>query len=128
MALSNWLTRNEWNAVYFAGLKALQDGAEGGDMGIQLGHGIRILSSAGYIFKGIEVDEDGDYEKVTQCCDGNETVLAELIGGYGGFDWRSRAKEAIDFVKNNIPDLNFDWLEEAMKEIEAEEADNGRTT
>ncbi len=113
MALSNWLTRDEWNTVYFAGLGAAINGAKCENLGDQMHLGIGELVKAGYKFQGIIADENGNYEKVTQCCNGNETVLAEMIGGYGGFDKLGRAKEAIEFSKN-IPALDFTWLSEAI--------------
>lgn len=119
MALSNWLTRDEWNTVYFAGLGATIKGAECNNLGDQMRLGIGELVRAGYMFCGIAADENGNYEKVSQCCDGNETVLAEMIGGYGGFDAIGRAKEAIEFSKNNIPNLDFTWLIEEIAKAQA---------
>ena len=89
------------------------NGAKCENLGDQMQLGIRELVRAGYKFQGIATDENGNYEKVTQCCHGNETVLAEIIGGHGGFDKLGRAKEAIEFSKN-IPALDFIWLSEAI--------------
>ena len=63
MALSNWLTRGEWNAVFIAGFL---DG-DATDLGDRLRKGIARLHRAGYRFRGINSDENGNYEKVTQC-------------------------------------------------------------
>lgn len=120
MALSNWLTRDEWNTVYFAGLGAIANGAKCENLGDQMRLGISELVKANYKFHGITANENGDYEKVSQCCDGNETVLAELMGGYGGFDKLGRAKEAVEYSKN-IPSLDFTWLSKAIKEAENEQ-------
>lgn len=117
MALSNWLTRNEWNACYFAGMKEAIDGRPCNDLGEQMRLGIGVLHRAGYIFNGIKSTAKGDYEKVTQCCHGNEAILAEIIGGYGGFDGLARAKEVL--VWANGPKLDWSWLAEAAKEAEA---------
>lgn len=117
MALSNWLTRDEWNAVYFAGLKLAIDGAECKNMGDQLRLGIGALNRAGYNFTGIVSTPDGDYEKVSQCCNGNETVLAEMMGAYGGFDKVARAKEVLAWT-GSPEAMDWSWLREALKEVE----------
>src|SRR5215813_6938950 len=98
MTLSNWLTRDEWNAVYFAGMGEALDGKTCDSLGAHMKLGIGALVRAGYRFRGIDADAAGNYEKREACCDGNETVLAELIGDFGGFDKLGRAKEAVAFA------------------------------
>lgn len=115
MALSNWLTRDEWNACYFAGIKEIIDGKPCNGLGDQLCLGIGYLHRAGHKFTGITSDEKGNYDKVTQCCTGNETVLAELIGGYGGFDKLARAKEVLEWKDG--PNIDWDWLRDAIAEV-----------
>jgi hypothetical protein len=116
MAIANWLTRDEWNAVYFLGGKAGMDGAPCTDLGMQLRLGIGALAKAGYKFQGITADENGEFEKVEQCCAGNETVLVELITGE--FDMLGRAKEAIAWAKEHAPNVDFKWLEEVIEKVE----------
>lgn len=116
MALSNWLTRDEWNACYFAGFKAAIDGEICNNLSDRMRLGIGALHRAGYVFAGITSSPDGDYGKVEQCCDGNETVLAELMGGYGGFDSVARAKEVLAWA--NGPKMDWSWLKEALEEQE----------
>lgn len=114
MALSNWLTRNEWNACYFAGLKEQIDGKPCEGLGDQLCLGIGLLCRAGYVFTGIEATRNGGYRKVRQCCGGNEAVLAELMGANGGFDAIGRAQEAIAFVATALPDMDWSWLSDLL--------------
>ena len=115
MALSNWLTRNEWNACYFAGMKEIIDGKPAEGLGDQLRLGISVLHRAGYEFTGIESTLEGDYTKVTQCCDGNESVLAELIGACGGFDRVGRAKELLAWKDG--PKVDWTWLKEIIDSL-----------
>lgn len=124
MALSNWLTRDEWNACYFAGMGEILDGKEAEGLGDQLRLGIGVLHRAGYKFRGIDSTPEGDYTKVTQCCEGNESVLAEMMGGYGGFNKFERAKETLEFAKKALPNVDFTWLEEVVKEVEEDERKN----
>lgn len=119
MALSNWLTRNEWNACYFAGIKEKMDGKLCGDLGTHLRLGIGALHRSGYAFRGIMSTAEGDYEKVTQCCDGNESVLAEILDG--SFDMRGRAKEVLAWTDG--PKLDWSWLSDALKEAEASDSE-----
>lgn len=121
MALSNWLTRDEWNAVYFAAVDVARRGeGEFDNLGDRMRLGIGELVKHGYKFRGIDADERGNYTKRVQVCAGNETVLAELIGGYGGFDGLARAKEAIAFASREIPTLDFGWLSEGIATFEKE--------
>jgi hypothetical protein len=119
MTLSNWLTRDEWNTVYFAGMGEALNGMKCDSLGDQMKLGIGALVRAGYRFRGIEADADGNYEKREQCCEGNETVLAELVGGFGGFDKVGRAIEAVAFAETEIPRLNFEWLKDGIADAEA---------
>ncbi len=116
MALSNWLTRDEWNACYFLGAHAAGNGAECNNLGDQLHLGIGAMVKAGHLFEGINADEDGNYEKVEQCCDGNEAVLAERIDG--GFDALARAKETVAFINGSDLSIDMSWLESGIKEHE----------
>jgi hypothetical protein len=119
MTLSNWLTREEWNAVYFAGMGEALDGKTCDSLGALMKLGIAALVRAGYRFRGIDAAPDGDYERREQCCDGNETVLAELVGEFGGFDKLLRAKEAVAFAEREIPRLDFGWLKDGIADAEA---------
>lgn len=116
MALSNWLTRNEWNAVYFAGLGRALDGEKCESLGDQMRLCIAALHNSGYRFRGINSDENGGYEKVVQCCEGNERCLAEVMDG--SFDKLGRAKEALEFASREIPTLDFAWLRKAVAEAQ----------
>lgn len=118
MALSNWLTRAEWNGVYFAGFGEIIEGKPCQNLGDQMRLGIAALIRCGYTFRGIDADLDGNYTKVIQVCEGNETVLAEMIGGYGGFDKVGRAKEALDFFEKDSPQYDSSWLKDALRVIE----------
>ena len=113
MALSNWLTRQEWNACFFAGMKE----EICADLGTQLRLGIGLLHRSGYVFEGITSTAAGDYEKVTQCCDGNERVLVEFLDG--SFDPRGRAKEVLAWTDG--PNLDWSWLSEALTDADPEE-------
>jgi hypothetical protein len=119
MTLSNWLTRDEWNAVYFAGMGEALDGKKCKCLGDHMKLGIAALVRAGYRFCGIDADPEGNYEKRRPCSDGNETVLAELIGEFGGFDKLGRAKEAVAFAEKEIPKLDFGWLKDGIADAEA---------
>jgi len=95
MAFSNWVTRDEWNACFFIG-KLHPEGAD--SLGTLLDAGVKHLAAAGYKFTGIAVDEMGRWEKVTQCCDGNEGVLLEMLDGT--FDPPGRAKEFLAWAEH----------------------------
>lgn len=122
MALSNWLTRDEWNAVYFAGIKPiLNTDKEYYNLGNQLRLGIVELVKAGYKFRGIDADKDGNVVKRVQCCDGNETVLVEIYNGE--FDYIKRAKETLKFTAREIPSLDLTWVQEIIEAM----ADKGES-
>jgi hypothetical protein len=97
MALSNWLTRDEWNACYFAGGDAYPN------LGDRMQAGIAVLHKAGHKFAGIKSFEDGSYEKVSQCCGGNEAVLAEFM--LGVFDKAGRFQELLAWKDGPV----LDW-------------------
>jgi hypothetical protein len=113
MALSNWLTRTEWNIAYFAGLV---NERKSDDLGGILIGGLVAMHKAGWIFEGIDIDNDGNYTKINQCCAGNEMVLAELING--SFSPRQRAEEAIAYVDAHFPAIDLSEIKKALKEFE----------
>lgn len=112
MSLSNWLTRDEWNAAYFAGIKVASDGTPFNNLSDQLRLGIAALHGAGYQFQGISIDDDGGVHRVTQVGDGNERVLAELMKG--SFDVAARALETLAFAERTKLSYDFSWLAEAL--------------
>ncbi len=116
MALSNWLTRDEWNACYFTGLRQ----GTGSDLGQQLCAGIAALHQAGYKFKGIESSANGDYKKVTMCCEGNDSCLVEVMTGT--LDVLGRAKELLLWAPGNLPGMDWSWLQELVTEADEEKA------
>jgi len=120
MALSNWLTRDEWNAVFFMGIAgAMTTRDPVTDLGDQMRLGIKALHKADYKFEGIDSEVDGGYTKVKQVCEGNETVLAELMGAYGGFDLTGRADEAVQFIDKEIPGIDDSLMVEVMNYIDS---------
>jgi len=112
MALSNWLTRDEWDACFVMGHKSEKESKGLGDV---LRNGIGELVKAGYKFTGIEADEEGNYEKITQCCGDNAPVLGELIDG--SFDVVGRAKNGVRFIKSLNLNIDLSNVEEQLKEI-----------
>jgi len=94
------------------------DGEPCKGLGDQLCLGIGVLHRAGYKFSGINSTPDGQYEKVCECCPGNESVLAELI--QGTFDGLGRARETLAF---NCGDLDWDWLADVVSAEENTEVD-----
>ena len=123
MAISNWLTRDEWNAVFFAGLEAahkyneehgkMPEGPQWGGLGGIMHFGMGALAGAGYKFTGIDAQPNGDYEKVRQCCGGNERVLAEFIDGtFSAYD---RSRELLRWLKNHEDLKHLFDLEEMEK-------------
>jgi hypothetical protein len=123
MALSNYLTRGEWNAAYFAGmLRALEAGPGGMlNMSDTLRAGIAEIARSGYEFRGLTVAEDGTAHKREQVVGpDNAAVLAELIDGT--FDARARSKEALAFADENLPNMDWQWLKDVIREVEALDA------
>ena len=119
MALSNWLTRDEWNACFILGWKKLArkrniSSEEQVDLSTQMRAGIAVMAKAGYKFKGINADENGDFEKVTQCCKGNESCLAEFLTG--NLDVLRRSEELLAWAPANIPSINLRWLRKLVEE------------
>lgn len=114
MALSNWLTRDEWNAVFFVGLKEKIEGKPVHNLSNQLQLGIGALHRAGYVFQGIKSTAEGEYEKVMMCCDGNENILVEVMTQT--LDVSARARELLVFAESSLPTMNFDWLRELIDE------------
>lgn len=119
MALSNWLTRDEWNAAYFLGMDAAEKRAQKcADLGEQLLLGIAALHLTGYKFTGIEVvNEPGmmagiNYRKVRQCSEGNEQCLVEFMDGT--LDLVGRAREFLKWAEGH-PNLDVAWLHELMR-------------
>ena len=110
MALSNWLTRNEWNMAYFAGV---QTHPHPNGLGEILIAGMVAMHKAGWIFQGIDIDDNGNYQKLTQCCDDNANVLAEMITDT--FDWVGRAREAIAYADFYFPALDLSEIKEAVR-------------
>lgn len=117
MALSNWLTRDEWNACWVLGLeKIIDDEIEEYGLGKQLRLGIATLHKLGYKFTGIaDITEDGNFTKVSMCCTGNETVLGELIDGT--FNKLGRSREALAFFEKELPEYDASWLKYATTGI-----------
>ena len=119
MALSNWLTRDEWNAVYFQGMHAaeLRNG-KCVDLSEQLMLGVAVLHRTGYKFTGIEVlnepkDPSGvTYRKVRMCCEGNEKCLGEFMDG--SLDLVGRATEFLKWAEG-YPNVDVAWLKELMQ-------------
>lgn len=117
MALSSYLTRDEWNTCYFAGASEAHEGKKCESLADQLSLGIGALHRAGYEFKGIESTSEGHYTKVEQCDGGNSGVLAEMVSG--DFDRLARAKETLTWVAINLPTMDWSWLADGVKEAEA---------
>lgn len=125
MALSNWLTRDEWNAVYFAGMRAVIDGETCDSLGNQMRLGIAALHRSGYRFRGINADKNGCYEKVVQVCAGNERCLAEMMDGT--FDRLGRARELLRFADAEPLRIDLAWLREAVEPLTEEAKKDERT-
>lgn len=87
-------------------------------LGDQLIAGMVCMHKAGYIFTGITIDNNGNYEKVTQCCGDNAGVLAEMITGE--FDGFGRVKSGIAWAKIHIPSLDLSVIEKMVEEAEKE--------
>jgi len=129
MALSNWLTRGEWNAAWLLGISPLEDGeAPVKSLGEQLRRGIKILHEAGYRdWTGLAVNDQGDAEKDpdskygAQACtaEGNNAgALAEHIAGT--FDARGRFEEACAWLKERSLCLDIvAEVERQLAEIDA---------
>jgi hypothetical protein len=116
MALSNWLTREEWNTAYFAGVVNADENSHG--LGDLLIAGMVAMHKAGYIFTGINIDDNGNYNKITQCCGDNAGVLVELMDG--SFNAMERAKSAVAYADVHIPNLDLSAIKSAINNSEKE--------
>lgn len=115
MALTNWLNAGEWATAYWFGIReANENGKECPDLGTQLRLGIGAMVKAGYSFKGIKADEEGNYEKVEMQSDCPANVLADML--IGEFSPMQQAEIAIDWCKKNLPSVDMGWLEVPVSE------------
>lgn len=128
MALSNWLTRNEWNAAYFAYLVCV-DFSENPDpqsfpfpvdLSTHLRVGICLVHQHGYTdWSGIAVPNPEDFNSVRKSEDtrygvnactaegDNAGCLAEILEGK--LDLKVRAGEVLVWLDQH-PELNFEGL------------------
>lgn len=124
MALSDWLTRDEWNAA-FLGYMALVTGDEEGfpwpvDLSTQLRVGIIVVNKAGYTdWAGISIGDPDDYKTVSgdlesrlgvDACTAerdNSACLAELMTGK--LDILARAAETLVWLEAH-PEIAFEPL------------------
>lgn len=118
MTLSDYLTRNEWNACYFLGMKVKATDHQSGIITLadQLKAGIAIMHKSEYTFKGIVSFEDGSYVPVQPCSEENGNALIDVMSG--NIDLLKRAKETLEFVSTQPVHVDFHWLHNQVKEAE----------
>lgn len=141
MALSNWLTRNEWSASFIAYLTGVDPSGEDPeafpypvDLSTHLRTGICIVNRCGYKeWAGIRVPDDGDPDSIHKDEDSkygasactaegdNSECLVEVMTGR--LDVKTRSKEVLAWMDVH-PELDFPSLR-AMCEIFADEVQVG---
>jgi hypothetical protein len=136
LALSNWLTRQEWNAAFFTYLTLVNlentDDPESApwpvDLSTHLRVGICVLDRMGYKgWTGITVTNNGDPDSVSKCEDSryashactaegnNANCLVEIMDGT--IDFRGRTRELLLWLGDH-PELDgFAALHDICKVI-----------
>lgn len=98
MALSDYLTGDEWDACFYAMLKK----SAAPDFGTSMHMTIDALLAKGYVFSGL--DEKG--HKKQQVCNGiNASKIMIFFGDTDGIDVVGILNNGRQFVQKNIPEL-----------------------
>ena len=138
MALSNWLTRNEWSAsfiAYFTGTDPSGEDPEAlpypVNLDTHLRTGICLLSHHGYKgWTGIRVPDDEDPDSVhkeedskygASACTAegdNSTCLVEVM--QGTLDMKTRAEEVLLWMDEH-PEVDFPTLRSACEFYQTED-------
>lgn len=118
MALSNWLTRDEWNAAFLAYLAVEERPAP--DLSLHLRVGICYVHLSGYTaWKGIRVGDPDDPRSVSKDYESaykvdaitaerdNSACLLEIMEGH--LDLSKRAQETLVWMDKH-PELQFPHL------------------
>src|SRR5690606_6743273 len=111
MALSDYLTGDEWDACFYASLGQNQSD----NIGESMRKTIADLLAAGHDFPGL--DENGD--KRVQVCSGvNAPKMMVFFGNPGGVDVLEILDNGREFLKRKLPTLVDETDEEWHGQIE----------
>jgi hypothetical protein len=108
MALSDYLTSDEWDACYYAFLGK----AAARNLGTSMHKTIDALLATGYRFAGL--DEHGNKSHYIPC--GNGEKLCMFLGNPHGIDPLTVLDNGRNFLKQHLPD----WVDETDEEWSAQ--------
>jgi len=110
----NRLTRHEWNAAYFLGMEALFTENKGASFAHNIAIGVKKMADSGYDFKSLHIANK--LKSSTVSCDlaPSEHGLACREIADGSFDMITRAREALEWLSLECPDLDTSWLESLL--------------
>lgn len=111
MALSDYLTDDEWDACFYASMggKAVSN-----DFGAAMHKTIRALLEIGYEFQGL----DGDGNKKQQLPSGNASKILIWLGNPHHVDILAILENGRNFLKKHRPDWVDETDEEWAKQME----------
>lgn len=121
MTLSNYLTRDEWNAAFFGYffLVKYEKAIWPVDLSTQLRTGILLLNSQNYTnWQGVSVGEQNSNINSVQktgrlslCTRGkdNSNCLVEILNGT--LDYKERAFETLEWLTNNSKLFDVEFIE-----------------
>ena len=103
------LSPEEWNAAYFLGLEAVFRDDCRCNVCQQVHEGVRVLTATGYRFRRRVPDSEGGPGSDSAAVNMHERNCQEIAKG--AFDTVGRARSAVRWLKDKVPDLNTRWIE-----------------
>jgi hypothetical protein len=104
----------EWNAAYYLGLEQVVTQGFQGDFDSQVALGFRLLAAAGYETAQV-------YPGVSEACQrvGEEHQKACREITAGSFDAVRRAREALLWLRDMVPNVSTAWLSKVLSAYDA---------
>lgn len=113
--LANWLTNEEWNASFFLGQEEYFRARLHCSVCEQVSVGMRRLARAGYRFRGLRLDRPDELvPRPGQPVTGeHESACSEMRAER--FDSITRARVALPWIRENIPEVDPAWIEYLLR-------------